>query len=130
MNTAGTYIIYSTSSITLTATPTAITASAQFNGVLRVVKLNDPSHATLLDAHSSVYATSLAIDDNISGDTGTLTYTWTTVGTASNLLLLTFPHHRYAFPTLPEVDHRLNVYPWTVKRSRTRTSLLQPRSTT
>ncbi|KAF8310367.1 glycoside hydrolase family 81 protein [Clavulina sp. PMI_390] len=100
VNSSGTYLIYALSSITLTATPTTITASATFNGVLRMVKLTDPSHATLLDAHYTVYPTALTVGATTSGNTGTLTYTWTTTGTASNLLMLTFPHHRQKMTNL------------------------------
>ncbi|KAA1467678.1 glycoside hydrolase family 81 protein [Dentipellis sp. KUC8613] len=100
VNSAGTYIIYSLSgSITLKASAASgsgtIVASAPFNGVLRVVKLNDPSHATLLDQHSSTYPTAVDTDYSFpDANTGVLTFTWTTTGAADDLLLLTWPHHR------------------------------------
>ncbi|KAI1171449.1 glycoside hydrolase family 81 protein [Nemania sp. FL0916] len=94
-----TYLIYSLSSITLVATATSssqgqIKASGAFNGVLRLVKLNDPSHKALLDQHYQVYPTSAGLDYSFTDTTGTLIFNWNTVGTASNLLLLTWPHHR------------------------------------
>ncbi|KAF9463551.1 glycoside hydrolase family 81 protein [Collybia nuda] len=99
VNDVGTYLIYSLSgSITLTATSQGasgtIVAGGKFNGVLRVVKLNSAAHEALLDAHSTVYPTAVATDYDFSGDVGTLRFTWTTTGTASNLLMLTWPHHR------------------------------------
>ncbi|KAI1260716.1 glycoside hydrolase family 81 protein [Xylariaceae sp. FL1019] len=95
------YIIYSLSSITLAATATSsssgtIKASSTFTGVLRLVKLNDASHKTLLDAHSSVYPTSVGLDYSFADTTGTLIFNYATVGTSSDLLMLTWPHHRLA----------------------------------
>lgn len=97
VNDVGTYLIYSLSgSITLTAASSGtIVAGAKFNGVLRLVKLNAAAHEALLDAHSTVYPTAVATDYDFAGDVGTLRFTWTTQGTASNLLMLTWPHHRF-----------------------------------
>lgn len=97
VNDIGTYIIYSLSgSITLTAGNNGtVIAGGKFNGVLRLVKLNAPGHRALLDAHYGVYPTSVATDYDFSGNTGTLRFTWTVQGGAgSNLLMLTWPHHR------------------------------------
>ncbi|KAK5994100.1 Glucan endo-1,3-beta-D-glucosidase -like protein [Cladobotryum mycophilum] len=96
-----TYLIYSLSSIALTATATSaaqgtIRASGAFTGVLRVVKLNNAAHKALLDAHYQAYATSVNLDYSFTDTTGTLTFSWNTVGDASQLLLLTWPHHRAA----------------------------------
>ncbi|KAI0153316.1 glycoside hydrolase family 81 protein [Xylariaceae sp. FL1272] len=93
------YIIYSLSSISLTATATSsstgtIKASSTFSGVLRLVKLNDASHKTLLDAHSSVYPTSVGLDYSFTDTTGTLIFNYATVGASADLLMLTWPHHR------------------------------------
>ncbi|TFY78172.1 hypothetical protein EWM64_g5840 [Hericium alpestre] len=112
VNSAGTYIIYSLSgSISLTATAAAnsgtITASSQFNGVLRVVKLNDPSHAATLDQYSANYPTAVDVDYAFpDANTGTLTFTWQVTGSASNLLMLTWPHHRKALqnPNFPATN--------------------------
>lgn len=94
-----TYIIYALSSISLTAEATSstrgtITAEGPFNGVLRLAKLNQASHKELLDAHHEVYPTSAGLDYVITDDAGTLIFDWETVGDGSNLLMLTWPHHR------------------------------------
>ncbi|KIY50828.1 glycoside hydrolase family 81 protein [Fistulina hepatica ATCC 64428] len=99
VNDIGTYIIYSLSgAIELIATAqdggSTIIGSTSFTGVLRVVKLNDPSHKTLLDAHASVYPTAVTTDYDFYGDTATLRFTWAVVGNAEDLLMLTWPHHR------------------------------------
>jgi hypothetical protein len=71
-----------------------IQASGAFSGVLRLVKLASPSHKALLDQYYQVYPTALALDYSFTTTTGTLIFDWTTVGAGSNLLMLTFPHHR------------------------------------
>lgn len=96
VNGAGTYIIYSLSgTLRLTANNAGtIVAGAQFKGVLRVVKLNSPSHKALLDQYVANYPTGVNTDYDFNGDVGTLRFTWTVTGNAANLLMLTWPHHR------------------------------------
>ncbi|KIY51480.1 glycoside hydrolase family 81 protein [Fistulina hepatica ATCC 64428] len=105
-NDIGTYIIYSLSGdITLTATGSGtVTASEPFTGVLRTVKLNETSHQPLLDAHASTYPTAATTDYAFSGDTAILSFTWDVVGNASDLLMLTWPHHRLTMlsPDFPD----------------------------
>jgi hypothetical protein len=96
-NTEGsTYLIYGLSSITLTAdfTSSIIVASNQYSGVLRLVMLNQTSDKALLDEYYQVYPTSVDLDYSFTDTTGTLIFTWDTVGDGSDLLLLTWPHHR------------------------------------
>ncbi|KZW03632.1 hypothetical protein EXIGLDRAFT_758973 [Exidia glandulosa HHB12029] len=91
----GTYIIYSLNgAVTLSASSTTLRASAQFNGVLRMARLGDPAHQTTLDTYAPNYPTAVATDYTFSGDSATLTFTYSVTGTAANLLMLTFPHHR------------------------------------
>lgn len=104
-----TYLIYALSSITLEATAVSsasgtIEASGAFSGVLRVVKLADPSHKALLDQHYQVYPTAVTLDYSLTDTSGTVTFDWTTVGDGSNLLMLTYPHHRIKLqsPNFPD----------------------------
>ncbi len=100
VDTAGTtYRISAPSSITLTATSVSatfgtITAGGQFTGVLRLVKLAQAGHQALLDQHYQVYPTSVGHDYSFIDTTGTLYFNWNTVGDGSQLLMLTWPHHR------------------------------------
>jgi endo-1,3(4)-beta-glucanase len=96
-----TYIIYSLTPITLTASSTAgssgtIAASEAFTGVLRVVKLEDPIHKTILDEHYQIYPVSVGQTYGLSNTIGTVSFRWNTVGNGDNLLMLTWPHHRLA----------------------------------
>lgn len=95
-NGAGTYLLYSLDGpITLTATGIGnITADSPFSGVLRVAKLNTFEHQALLDSHVSTYPTAVETDYSFYGDTGILRFSWTVQGSPSELLMLTWPHHR------------------------------------
>ncbi|TRX92714.1 hypothetical protein FHL15_006388 [Xylaria flabelliformis] len=100
-STGTTYLIYSLSSISLVATAKSsgsgeIRASSPFTGVLRLVKLNDPSHKALLDQHYQVYPTTVGLDYSFTDTTSTLIFNWNTIGDGSQLLMLTWPHHRVA----------------------------------
>ena len=94
-----TYLIYSLSSITLTATSVStasgtISASSTFTGVLRLVMLAQSSHKALLDQYYQVYPVSVGLDYSFTDTNGTLFFNWDTVGDGSKLLMLTWPHHR------------------------------------
>ncbi|KAI0452042.1 glycoside hydrolase family 81 protein [Xylaria acuta] len=94
-----TYLIYSLSSISLVATAKSsssgeIRASGPFTGVLRLVKLNDPTHKTLLDQHYQVYPKSVGLDYSFTDTSSNVLFNWNTIGDGSQLLMLTWPHHR------------------------------------
>jgi endo-1,3(4)-beta-glucanase len=97
-DTAGsTYLIYGlSSSLTLTADydSSLIVASSPYTGVLRLA-LNQTSDQTLLDQYYQVYRTSVGLDYFFTDAAGTLIFSWDTTGAdASDLLMLTWPHHR------------------------------------
>lgn len=56
--------------------------------------LNQTSDKALLDKYSQVYPTSVGLDYSFTDTTGTLIFTWSTVGNGDDLLMLTWPHHR------------------------------------
>jgi endo-1,3(4)-beta-glucanase len=106
VNSIGTYIIYSLSgSLTLSATATGaggtVVGSNPFTGVLRVVKLNNTLHEALLDQYVANYPTGVTTDYTFTGDLVDLTFTWAVMGTPSNLLMLTWPHHRWVHANGP-----------------------------
>ncbi len=103
-----TYIIYALSSITLTATSVSsntgtISAKGPFTGVLRLVMLAQAGHKALLDQYHQVYPTAVGLDYSFTDTTGTLIFHWSTVGDGSQLLMLTWPHHRLSMqnPSFP-----------------------------
>jgi endo-1,3(4)-beta-glucanase len=97
-----TYLIYALDgSITLNAfglsgAQSTLTASKPYNGVIRMVKLPKPEHKELLDTYSQTYPTSASTDYSFAkdGSTGTLSLSWSGIGSGQNLLMLTWPHHR------------------------------------
>ncbi|KAJ7063588.1 glycoside hydrolase family 81 protein [Mycena amicta] len=95
-NSAGTYAIYSLGgSITLSATLTTLSGNATHSGVVRMARVTAESTSqAVLDQYSPTYPTGVALDYTFSGDNATLSFTWSVVGTSSQLLHLTWPHHR------------------------------------
>jgi len=61
-----------------------------------MAKLKDPSQEAILDASAATYATGLTMSYAVANDVSTQTWTWNVVGTASKLLILSWPHHRYS----------------------------------
>ncbi|KAF7294669.1 Glycoside hydrolase family 81 protein [Mycena indigotica] len=96
INGAGTYVIYSLSgSITFSATSVSLTATATHNGVIRLARVTaEATSQSILDQYSTTYPTGVALDYSFSANNATLSFTWNVVGTASQLLHLTWPHHR------------------------------------
>jgi endo-1,3(4)-beta-glucanase len=91
--------MYALSTVTLTATSDTtssgtIRANGLYDGVIRLVKLADANHKALLDQYYMVYPTSAGLDYAFTDASGTLIFSWNTVGDGSNLLMLTWPHHR------------------------------------
>ena len=97
MSPIGTYLIYALNgTVTFTATPTTLKATSQYNGVLRMAYLTNSTYQTTLDTYAPNYPTAVNTDYTFSGGNATLTFTYSVTGNASNLLILTFPHHRCA----------------------------------
>ena len=93
------YIIYSLSTVTLTAasessTEGTITATSAFEGVIRLAKLLDDAHKDTLDKYHKTFPTAVMTDYEINDSTGSLIFEWTTTGADDELLMLTWPHHR------------------------------------
>lgn len=95
----GTYVIYSLSGpISLSASHEGrIIASSPFTGVIRVVKIDHSSHESTLDKYVSTYPTGVETSCLFSSDhhTAILRFTWSVVGNPNELLMMTWPHHRY-----------------------------------
>ncbi|EJD34613.1 hypothetical protein AURDEDRAFT_188974 [Auricularia subglabra TFB-10046 SS5] len=101
VTTSSTYIIYSLrGAITLctdrSANPTLLQCYQRISGVLRMAKLPAASHEKTLDTYYATYATGMNLDYSFSGNSATLQFKWETVGEASKLMHLTWPHHRKA----------------------------------
>lgn len=56
--------------------------------------LNETSQEAILDKYAGAYATGLDMNYDVSGDTSTQTWKWTVAGNSSDLLTLSWPHHR------------------------------------
>ena len=108
VTTNSTYIIYSLSGPVTMCTDTQLkkfTSLLRITAVFRIVKLRDPSHESTIDTYTSTYPTGSTLGYTFSGSSATLTFTYTTVGTASQLLMLTWPHHRYVYRWSTGLSH-------------------------
>lgn len=80
MNNGQTWIIYSSSLISLTSATSSLTATGTFTGTIQVALLKSAGYETTLDNHAGNYPTACSINHVVSGDTDTETWTWTKVG--------------------------------------------------
>ena len=91
MNNGQTWVIYASSSITLSLNNGGLVASAPFTGSLRAALLDASSEATL-DAHAARIPTGGTVSATATGELGTITFDWQTEG-CGPLLMMALPHH-------------------------------------
>jgi len=91
MNNGQTWVIYASSTITLSLNNGGLVASAPFTGSLRAALLDASSEATL-DAHAARIPTGGNVLATATGDVGTITFDWQTEGSGP-LLMMALPHH-------------------------------------
>ncbi|MGB0172453.1 MAG: glycoside hydrolase family 81 protein, partial [Flavobacteriales bacterium] len=91
MNNGQTWVIYASSTITLSLNNGGLQASAPFTGSLRAALLDASSEATL-DAHAARIPTGGTVSATATGDVGTITFDWQTEGSGP-LLMMALPHH-------------------------------------
>lgn len=90
-NAGDTWVVYASSSITLSFQGGALVASGPFTGTLRAALL-DAANEALLDSHSDRIPTGGMVQATATGDVGTLSFDWESEGTGS-LLMMALPHH-------------------------------------
>ena len=91
MNNGQTWVIYASSTITLSLNSGGLEASAPFTGSLRAALL-DASNESALDAHAARIPTGGTVSATATGDVGTITFDWQTEGSGP-LLMMALPHH-------------------------------------
>ena len=91
MNNGQTWVIYASSTITLSLNNGGLEASGPFTGSLRAALLDASSEATL-DAHAARIPTGGTVSATATGDVGTITFDWQTEGSGP-LLMMALPHH-------------------------------------
>ena len=94
-NDAGTYLLYVLNgSLDLTQSANKLQSQSGYTGSIRMALLNETSQEAILDKYVGAYATGLDMTYDVSGDTSTQTWKWTVAGNSSDLLTLSWPHHR------------------------------------
>ncbi len=92
LNNSQTWILYASSSITLNVGTSAVTGTAPYTGSLQLAVMTDSSQETVYDASASNVLTGGAIDAAYSGNTATMTFSWT--ANTGTPLVLALPHHQ------------------------------------
>ncbi|KAI9277913.1 glycosyl hydrolase family 81-domain-containing protein, partial [Umbelopsis sp. AD052] len=94
-NSAGTYLLYAVdTALTLTTNANTLVSQSGYTGTIRMALLNETSQEAILDQYVGAYPTGLTMSYAVSGNTSTQTWKWSTAGTSSTLLTLSWPHHR------------------------------------
>ncbi|GMH38802.1 hypothetical protein BSKO_06700 [Bryopsis sp. KO-2023] len=99
LNNGQTWIIYTSSSITLTFRKgfDKVESTEPFTGVMRMALLLHPSHEKVLDQNSDMYTTKSDVHLNYNGNKGVIKFSMTTASMSrknrGNLLTLALPHH-------------------------------------
>ncbi len=91
LNNGQTWILYASSSITLSLNNGALQASNVFTGSLRAA-FSDGTSEAVLDAHAGRIPTGGTVSATAQNDIGTITFDWTTQGSGP-LLMMALPHH-------------------------------------
>ena len=81
----------------MTSNGKALTSSAGFTGTIRFAKLKEASQEAILDQYANTYATGLTMAYTVVNNVAVTTWTWSVVGNAGDLLILSWPHHRSLF---------------------------------
>jgi endo-1,3(4)-beta-glucanase len=101
LNNGQTWILYSTSSVTLNLTGSStLTASAVFTGTMKLALLPSGGSEATLDTYSAGLVTGGTVDYTVSGNTATQVFTWSGTGP---YLIYALPHHQawLTSPTYP-----------------------------
>ena len=91
LNNGQTWVIYSSSTITLDFSAGGLAASAPFTGSLRAALLDGVTDS-VLDAHAARIPMAGSVSASATGDVGTITFNWTSQGSGP-LLMMALPHH-------------------------------------
>jgi endoglucanase Acf2 len=66
--------------------------------------LNETSQEAIFDKYVNAVPTGLTMSYAVSGDTSTQTWKWSTTGSSSTLLTLSWPHHRQVYDRRPPLQ--------------------------
>jgi len=115
LNNGQTWVLYTSSPISLSGAAGGLTATGPFTGVARMALLSGNGavvNESLLDAHADVYPLGGQVDAVATGDVAVLTFDWNLASmsgaTPTTVLQCALPHH---LPVLEEVPEASTSYP-------------------
>ena len=103
MNNGQTWILYASSSLTLSWSASGLAASAPFTGVLRAAAVTSSSAAAALDAHRAAYPKGGDVVVSVQDDSARIDFAWEKEGEGP-LLMMALPHHMDSFASPDVVD--------------------------
>jgi len=92
MNNGQTWILYASSSLTLSWSASGMAASAPFTGVLRAAAVGEAASTPALDAHRGPYPKGGDVIVAVQDDTARVDFAWEKEGDGT-LLMMALPHH-------------------------------------
>jgi endo-1,3(4)-beta-glucanase len=92
LNNGQTWILYASSSISLSWSASGMAASAPFTGVLRAAASVDGGATATLDAHRAAYPKGGDVGVSVQEDNARIDFTWEKEGDGA-LLMMALPHH-------------------------------------
>ena len=87
------WVIYASSALSFTLVGNSLVATAAYSGRIQLAVLAQASDETVYDAASGATLTGGSVNATYVGNTATMTFTYTTVGTGSPLVFA-LPHHQ------------------------------------
>ncbi|NUQ76940.1 MAG: hypothetical protein HUU21_25685 [Polyangiaceae bacterium] len=92
LNNGQTWLLYASSPLTLSWSPSGMAASAPFTGVLRTAAVSSATFTATLDAHRGAYPKGGDVLVSVQGDGARIDFSWEKEGDGA-LLMMALPHH-------------------------------------
>ena len=87
------WLVYASTALSFTLSGNSLTATAKYTGSLQVAVMTDAAQETAYDTASTAVLTGGSVNATFSGNTATMTFSFTTTGSGAPLVF-TMPHHR------------------------------------
>merc|ERR1712117_1007868 len=107
LNNGQSWIIYTSTEITLTWSGSIVSADSPFTGTMRVAVMVDGVSETDLDNYSEKIPVGGSIVASSSGDSADVVINWETDG-SGDLLMVALPHHMDVLAVQAPANHKLN----------------------
>ncbi len=101
------WVIYASTALSFTLSGNSLIATSTYTGRIQLAVLNQASDEAVYDANSSATLTGGSVNATYSGNTATMTFSYTTTGSGSPLIFA-LPHHQDLMPSATYTSLTLN----------------------